>query len=312
MRRFETFARVRRELNVGEFLATHGPCTGAELLSLTGWEVFPLWKACRTQPGVVMQCVGRRFLRLDKEVEGYARLSPSIRREFLTYTVVGRAEQEEQIAARGLALQREFVRISQHKRQVAYDLIRRVVEFNPNRERLCAHLCTVIAGDVVYGMAHTVERPEPSTGRPVRGSDLDVVIVADEEVTPEECAALDAALYREKWNMLVLPELREELDYIVKDVAKVLAQLQFDDFRHKIACKILHEGEFLYGSTGLFVRLKRLVGEFGIPQQLARLEERAVQQREIAEAQLADRPEMEHDPTWRHLFFTSAEREEIY
>jgi hypothetical protein len=298
--------------NVGELLAMHGPCTGAELLGLTGWEVFPLWKACRTQPGVVARRVGRRFLRLDKGVEGYARLSPSIRREFLTYTIVGQAEQEEQIAARCLELQHEFVRISQYKRQVAHDAIRRVVECSPNRERLHAHLCYVIAGDVVYGMAHAVERPEPSTGRSVRGSDLDVVIVADEEVAPEEREALDTALYREKWNMLALPELREELDYIVKDVPKVLAQLQFDDFRHKIACKILHEGELLFGSTELFVRLKRLVGEFGIPQQLARLEERAVQQREIAEAQLAERPEMEHDPTWQHLFFTSEEREEIY
>jgi hypothetical protein len=299
-------------LDIGEFLAAHGPCTGAELLALTGWEVLTLWKACRTQPGIIMRRVGRRFLRLDKEVEGYARLSPSIRREFLTYTVVGRAEQEEQIAARGLELQREFVRISQYKRQVAHDAVRRVVESSPNRERLLTHVCAVIAGDVVYGMAHAVERPEPSTGRLVRGSDLDVVIVADEEIAPEEREALDAALYREKWNMLVLPEWREELDYIVKDVSKVLTQLQFDDFRHKVACKILHESEFLYGSMALFARLKRLVGEFDIPQHLARLEAQAVQQREVAETQLAERPEMEHDPTWQHLFFTSEEREEIY
>lgn len=296
--------------NVGELLVTRGPCTGAELLALTGWEVFPLWRACRIQPDIVMQRVGRRFLRLDKEVEGYARLSPSVRREFLTYTVVGLAGQKEQIAARGLELQRECVRISQYKRQLAYEALRRVVESSPNQERLKSHTCAVIAGDVVYGMAHAVERPEPSTGRLVRGSDLDVVIVADEEVTPEEREALDAALYREKWNMLVLPELREELDYIVKDVSKVLAQLQFDDFRHKVACKILHEGEFLYGSTALFVRLKRLVEEFGIPQRLAHLEAKAISQREIAEVQLAENPEC--DPTWQHLFFTREEREEIY
>ncbi len=299
-------------LDISEFLATHGPCTGAELLALTGWEVFTLWKACRTQPGIIMQRVGRRFLRLDKEVAGYARLSPSIRREFLTYTVVGRAEQEEQTAARGLELQREFVRISQYKRQVAHDAVRRVVESSPSRERLMTHVCAMIAGDVVYGMAHTVERPEPSTGRLVRGSDLDIVIVADEEATPEEHEALDSALHREKWHMLALPELREELDYIVKDIAKVMAQLQFDDFRHKVACKILHEGEFLYGSAELCVRLKRLVSEFGIPQRLAHLEAQAIQQREVAETQLAECPEMEHDPTWQHLFFTSEEREEIY
>ncbi len=170
--------------NVADVLTTHGPCTGAELLALTGCEVLPLWKTCRTQPGIVMQRVGRRYLRLDKNVEGYARLSPSIRREFLTYTVIGQVDQEEQIATRCLDLQRECVRISQTKRQVAHDAIRRVFESDPNRERLQGHVCAVIAGDVVYGMAHAVERPEPSTGRLVRGSDLDVVLVADGEVTP--------------------------------------------------------------------------------------------------------------------------------
>ncbi len=37
-----------------------------------------------------------------------------------------------------------------------------------------------------------------------------------------------------------------------------------------------------------------------------------MEQREIAEAQLAERPEVECNPAWQHLFFTSEEREEIY
>jgi hypothetical protein len=258
-----------------------------------------------------MQHVGRRFLRLDKRVEGYARLSPSIRREFLTYTVVGLTEQMKEIAARCLELQQGFVRISQYKREIAWDVIRRIVESSPNRERLRAHLCYMIAGDVTYGMAHAVERPEPSTGRPVRGSDLDVVIVSDEEVTEVEREALDEMLYQEKWNMLVLPQFREEIDYIVKDMTKVLTQLQFDSFRHMIACKILHESELLYGSEELFVRIKRLVGEFDIPDKLARMEDRAIRKREIAEIQLVEHSAMKQAHAWQHLFFTSEEREEI-
>jgi len=97
-------------------------------------------------------------------VEGYARLSPSIRREFLNYTVVGLAGQMEKIAVRCLELQQGFVSISQYKREFARDVIRWIVESSPNRERLCTHLCYLIAGDVTYDMAHTVERSEPSTG----------------------------------------------------------------------------------------------------------------------------------------------------
>ena len=99
-------------LNLSDLLGHHGPCTGAELLALAGVEVFSLWKACCMEPHIVMRRVGRRYLRLDKTVDGYARLSPSIRREFLTYTVVGLADQTDEMAARCLELKQEFTRIS--------------------------------------------------------------------------------------------------------------------------------------------------------------------------------------------------------
>ena len=87
-------------LTISDLLAIHGPCTGAELLGLAEVKVFALWKACCTQPDIVMRRVGRRYLRLDQAVEGYARLSPSIRREFLNYTVVGLIEQIDVVATR--------------------------------------------------------------------------------------------------------------------------------------------------------------------------------------------------------------------
>jgi hypothetical protein len=299
-------------LNLGDLLEAHGPCTGAELLALADIEVFSLWQACRTQPDVVLQHAGRRYLRLDRTVDGYARLSPSIRREFLTYTVIGTNGQAEGVAARCLELQQESVRISQYKREFMREVIERIVESSSNRERLRAHLCCMIAGDVTYGMAHTVERPEPSTGRLVRGSDLDVVIVSDEHLTSAERASLDEVLYQQKWNILVLPHLREEIDYIIKDMARVMTQLRFDSFRHMVACKILHESELLYGNADLFVRIKHLVDEFGVPEKLARLEDRAIRERETAERQLIAQSATEHMQTWQHLFFTSEEREEIY
>ncbi|MBN1873246.1 MAG: hypothetical protein JXA33_03380 [Anaerolineae bacterium] len=299
-------------MDLNALLTARGPCTGAELLALSNMGVFPLWQACRTQPDIVMRHASRRYLRLDKRIAGYARLSPSIRREFLTYTIVGTSEQSEEIIARCLELQQEFVRISQYKHEFIRDVIQRVVEYNPNRERLRDHLCCMIAGDVTYGMAHTVERPELSTGRPVRGSDLDVIIVADEHLTTAEHTAFDEALYREKWNMLVLPQIREEIDYIIKDVAKVMTQLQFDSFRHMVACKILHESEFLYGNAELFIRIKHLVNAFGIAEKLARMEDKAIKDRETVERQLVGQSTTEQIQTWQPLFFTSEEREEIH
>jgi hypothetical protein len=313
-------------LNIRDLLATRGPCTGAELLDMmarsetghsvgTGhgveWGIFSLWKACRTQPGVVMQRVGRRYLRFDKRVEGYARLSPSIRRELLIYIVIGLTGQMDQIAERRLELQQRFIRISQYKREFARDFVRRIVESSPNQERLRAHVCCLLAGDVTYGMANAIERPEVSTRRLVRGSDLDVIVILDEEATAAEREALDEAIYREKWNMLVLPQFREEIDYVVKDMAKVLTQLQFDNLRHMIACKIMRESEFLYGSEDLFARIKRLVREFDIPQKLARMEEKATREREIAERELVEYPAGEQARTWLKLFFTGGGQEEI-
>jgi hypothetical protein len=298
-------------LTISDLLAVHGPCTGAELLGLAEVKVFPLWKACCTQPDIVIRRVGRRYLRLDRAVEGYARLSPSIRREFLNYTVVGLIEQIDEIATRCLELQQEFVRVSQHKRQLAQDFIRRIIESSPNRERLRTHVCYMLGGAVVYDMAHTFERPESSTGRLVRGSDLDLVIVSDEDLTVEEREELDGLVYREKWHMMVLPQFREEIDYVVKDVVQVLTQLQFDTLQHMIACKILREGEFLYGSAGLFGRIKRLVDEFGIPDKLKRMEDRAIQERETAETQLVRHSETGRAQAWLHLFFTGAAWEDI-
>ena len=56
-------------------------------------DILELWRDCHA-PGLLLRRTGRRYLRLDSAVDGYARLSPSIRREFLTYTLVGLPGQE--------------------------------------------------------------------------------------------------------------------------------------------------------------------------------------------------------------------------
>ena len=301
----------RADMSMRELLAVRGPCTGRELLELVGLEVFPLWISCRTEPGIVMRRVGRRYLRFDRSVDEYARLSPSIRREFLTYSVIGLPRQQEEIEARREYLEREFARVSEQKREIAREAVRRAIEHGIEGRHLEEHVCCMIAGDVTYGMAHRVERPESSTGRMVRGSDLDVVIVVDEEVTDEEKQALDRAVYEQKWRMLALPQLREELDYVVKDLPKVREQLQFDGFRHMIACKILWESQLLLGSRPLFSHIKGMVQEHGVPAKLHALSDKAARERDAAERGLLGFSGSEEGHRWHNLFFTSDEREEI-
>jgi len=50
-----------------------------------------------------------------------------------------------------------------------------------------------------------VPRPESSTGELVRGSDLDIVVVTDDELDPARRKALDRAIFQRKHYLLVHP-----------------------------------------------------------------------------------------------------------
>jgi hypothetical protein len=53
-------------------------------------------------------------------------------------------------------------------------------ENHPERDHIINQTCFIIAGDVVFGMAHAEPRPEASTGELVKGSDLDIIVIADD------------------------------------------------------------------------------------------------------------------------------------
>ena len=131
---------------VASVLAERGPLTGADLHAAVGGEVFGLWKACRNDDDFRLRRIGRRYLRLDRTVEGFARLSPSILREFLTYTVVGLPGQDEAIEAAATALEKRTVRISRLKRRTAERFITEVMSI-AGVPRDSEHVCVLIAGD---------------------------------------------------------------------------------------------------------------------------------------------------------------------
>jgi hypothetical protein len=291
-------------------LRESGPITGAQLVERTQLDVFPLWQSCRKSQAIRLQRAGKRFLRLDRNVQGYARLSPSIRREFLTYTFVGLHSQEPLLAARVDALNRETKRISQTKLDIARASISSVVSILPQKDEILQKTCFLIAGDVVYDMSHTVPRPEKSTGEMVNGSDLDIIIVAEDGLNLELVHSLDSAIHKRKHLLLVND--REEIDYLIKSITRVREQLKFDIFSSMVACKILDESRLLYGNPAVYQKVRELLIEYGIPERLRTLEEQATVRRDRAEAQLLEVSPDKSQSEYYNLFYTRAEEDEIY
>ncbi len=300
------------EAAIVELLRQHGPLTGAELQEQTELEPLALWRFCVSDPRVDVRTLGRRYLRLDRAVDGYARLSPSIRREFLTYTLLDRKGVEARMEARAQTLSTEIQRISDTKRRLASQTVATLVEALADREEVLTKTCFILGGDIVYNMAHRVPRPEHSTGKLVRGSDLDIVIVTDDSLGQDVRSALDDAIYQKKYLLLISPSYREELDYLIKDMTTVRTQVSFDTFEHMVACKILDEGEFLHGSKEIFDGIKGLLAERNIPQKLELLQKRAANTRNSAEHVLRQADGEQTGSRYLNLFYTTDESDEIY
>jgi len=285
---------------------------GVELRDALVEEGFGLWKECKLCDELVVERVGRRYLRLDRKVEGYARLSPSILREFLTYSVIGLRADMGSLKARAERLAEHINEVSAAKRRLAQrimgDIGSDVLERDGEYEE---RFCVLLAGDIVYGMGHDAPRSEKSTGHMVRGSDLDLVIITRDDVSEDLVQRLDENIYREKYRHLNNPAFKEEIDYVVKPLSRVEEQVAFDTFKRMVSCKILFESELLYGSREISKAVDDLVAERGIPEKLAQLEKVATEARGRAEDRLLQIADTELAGDDLYLFHTSEETEEF-
>ena len=263
------------EAEILTLLDQRGPLTGGELLESLSRDGLALWRICMGSPTLVVRSIARPYLRLDRRIDNYARLSPSILREFLTYSVVARHGDEEALRARLLELSRRIQTVTQDKSLLAYRTISALVSRADNPDLIRERACFILAGDIVYNMAHDVPRPERSTGRMVQGSDLDLVIITGGGFPEDQRRRLDERIFREKHRLLTTPQLREEIDYVIKDLDTVREQLRFDTFRHMVACKIMQEGTLLYGDEGLFTTVKQMLAESGASARLNDMEKEA-------------------------------------
>lgn len=281
-----------------------GPLLGKEIHRATGIGIFELWRISHLEFEVAR--VGRRYLRFDRKVEGYARLSPAIEREFMTYTVVGLEGDTDAIASRARSLEQEIEHISSRKMRLAENIAKRAAED-------IAHegVCCIIGGDVPLGMAHDDPRPERSTGELVAGSDIDVVVIVSDALTEDVILELDEKFYKRKFSLLRNPHRKEELDYLVKRFSRIEEQARFDSFESMVACKILHEGRLVYGDVELYESVIRVLNENTVPAKLVELERLAAIRRENAEEYLLKKGSIDREE-YMNLFTTSEEFGEIF
>ena len=299
------------EKQILALLEKEGPLTGAEVWNHIGGNGLLLWRTCLLSNAVAMGRVGTRYLRLDRRVPGFSRLSPSIFREFLTYCVLGRKEEENAVQEKRRVVQTHIEEVSRAKLDLAYRTMCSLASHLASEISIDEHACFIIAGDIVHAMAHDVPRPERSTGKLVNGSDMDIVVVVPDDFPESTMTRLDDAIFREKHRLLITPHVREEIDYVLKRTARVRKQLKFDTFRHKLACKIMQEGAFLCGSEELFHEIKVLLRESGVAGELEVMERQARVFRKEAEHYLL------HEDTKRileeslSLFYPADESEEF-
>lgn len=299
------------ENDIIELVKNRGPLTGQELFDLTQEDRLSLWRACKLSGRLSLRILGTRYLRLDRRVIGYARLSPSILREFLTYSVVGLVEDQESIILKANSILTHIQGISHAKRDLAYNVISSLTSHFQDDTTLTEQTCFILAGDIVYNMAHDVPRPERSTGKMVKGSDMDIIVIVDDLLPKPIVERLDEAIYQEKHRLLMTPHLREEIDYIVKGLERVREQVQCDTFKHIVAAKILQEGILLYGSEVLYRTVKALLKESGADRKLRAMERESEDFRNRAEEiLLRERPDR-IKAEFLNLFYPDEESEEF-
>jgi hypothetical protein len=269
-----------------EIIKNKGPLTGSQLLNHIDEDPLLILRSCRLSKNLSMSIVGTRYLRLDRKIEGYARLSPSILREFLTYSVIGLAVDNATMERKAEALQNHFKKISKYKSDLASNLVAVLADRLGDDHYVEDHACFILAGDIVFDMAHDVPRPERSTRKMVQGSDMDIVVIVDSSFPENLIRRLDEEIYQEKGRLLLSPYMKEEIDYIVKDMDRVTEQMRFDTFKSMVACKIMNEGVFLYGSKEIFLLVKKMLRENGVVEKVNKMEEQARIFRKMAEGYL--------------------------
>ena len=289
------------EKRILELIPEQGSVSGGELSDALGQQYFELWRTCANSPQLCSTYYARHYLRVDAKLPGFARLSPSILRNFLTYTRISTLPNLQIAVAEGKVERQKHRDISEEKRQTAHRLIKDALPAD-----LLKQVAVLIAGDVCRGMAHEVSRPEKASGEMVNGSDIDLILVIkDEDDTLRE--EIESRLLDAKAFYLRHPDLREELDFVVNSLPHYRTVVQFDTPHQMISCKTGLECQFIAGERLLVDEMRNILTHADIPRKILDLSEQAFSERLHAVERLRKNPDAIREPHERRLFYFSDE-----
>ncbi len=303
---------VNNETDIENILRDSGPITGADLSArLPHLSEIAVWRSCHMSTKFRVTNCARYYLRYDILRDNQLRLSPSILRDFLTFSLIYLPEQIVEKVEAGTRLANQFRSISLEKLSWAREAL---LQLDPELQKVLIDHCVVfLSGDIAYFLAHETMRQHRGLGVPIKGSDIDIVIITNNEAPKEAIERIESEFLTIKKIFLMTPHIREELDFIVKPIDKMLAQLAYSDIHEKIASKILYESYFLMGRVDVYQKLIQHLRLSGTWDRIeADFEIALGQRKETIRKILALSPDFSiEDKDVASLFFASKERLEF-
>ena len=294
---------------ISSLVGFYGPMLGKELHEhLPDVELLKLWQACFTSSDLQLSQFSRYYLRYDIMRDDYIRLSPSILRDFLSFTLFSQDSQRDAILERLIRLSNRHREISRWKTHLARNVLADV--FAELAIEDAQHVCAFIAGDLAYFLGHNEPREIEALGEMVRGSDLDIIIIHD-GLTGEKVEQINQRMLMAKNYMIRNPNLRQELDFVVKSQDRMFGQFAYETIQQKIASKIAYESMFMAGSIRLYTEVMEELRRSGTQDRIDADFEKGLSDRAAATTQLLRTDPESLDKNTRSLFYFSQERIEF-
>ena len=303
---------MKIEQEIKSTLKEFGPLSGSQLSEkLPEFTNIALWRQCYGSASIRVSNCARYYLRYDITRDNQLRLSPSILRDFLTFSLVYLTDHMVEIVEAGTRIANQFRTISLKKLNWAREALLQLDE--DLQQVLYDHCVVFLSGDIAYFLAHKTIRTHNQLGVQVNGSDIDIVIVTNRGAPQDKIERIESQLLTTKKIFLTTPHIAEELDFIVKPIDTMLAQLRYQDIHQKIASKILYESYFLMGRVDIYHTLMKHLKLSGTWDQIEHDFETALQQRKntIAKILALAADASTKDPEVASLFFASTERLEF-
>ena len=298
------------EARVIALVEENGPQIGKELAAaLPDVPVLALWQACYRSDTFRVSHFASYYLRYDITRDDQVRLSPSILRDFMSFTLFGLPGQRDQMIERQGTLANMHREISREKISVAQQVMKHL--FVSLGREVRSQLCAFIAGDLAYFLAHNEPREHAASGEMVKGSDIDIVIILSESLPDEIKTRIDSEMMALKSMYLRHPQYRHEIDFICKRKSTMERQFQYTDIHDKIASKIAYESMFLGGSLTLYMEVRDAMNRTGVDRLIEQDFDHALKDRKNAMRTLLNVPGDTVDAETRSLFYFSQERVEF-